>query len=104
MIAISATDKKLTSSMDLRFGRAPYFLLTDGETSRFVSNPFCNEESNIGPRLVNFLKEHNVNRIVTGEIGPKAKAKLDEFKIQLIMLSEDKIALLHILKKMNLNR
>lgn len=104
MIAISATDKKLTTSMDIRFGRAPYFLLTDGETSRFVSNPFCEEESDIGPRLVEFLKEKEVTRIVTGEVGPKAKAKLDELKIQIIMLSEDKISLQHILKKMNLLR
>jgi predicted Fe-Mo cluster-binding NifX family protein len=104
MIAISATDKKLTASMDIRFGRAPYFLLIDGETSRFVNNPFCNDEREIGPHLVEFLKEKEVSKIVTGEIGPQAKAKLDELKIQIIMLSEDKISLQHILKKMNLVR
>lgn len=104
MIAISATDKKLTTSMDIRFGRAPYFLLTDGETSRFVSNPYCNEENEVGSRVVEFLKGKEVTRIVTGEVGPKAKAKLDELKIQIIMLSEDKISLQHVLKKMNLNR
>ncbi len=102
MIAISATDKKLTSSMDLRFGRCPYFLLTDGETTQFIPNPYCEDEHDVAPNVVKLLKGQNVEKIVTGEIGPKAKTSLDEHKIQIIMLSEDKISLQHVLKKMNL--
>ncbi|MCW0482508.1 NifB/NifX family molybdenum-iron cluster-binding protein [Gaoshiqia sediminis] len=104
MIAISATDRKLTASMDLRFGRCPYFLLTDGEVTRFIPNPYQEEENDVAPRVVELLKNQKVTKIVTGEIGPKAKTSLDQNKIQVIMLSEDKISLQHVLKKMNLSR
>ncbi|WP_372776287.1 NifB/NifX family molybdenum-iron cluster-binding protein [Mangrovibacterium sp.] len=99
MIAISATDKKLTASMDIRFGRCPYFLLSDGNTTRFIANPYYEEEENVAPRVVDLLKKENVSKIITGEIGPKAKARLDEKQIQIIMLSEDKVSLQYILKK-----
>lgn len=104
MIAISATDKKLTASMDIRFGRSPYFLLTDGIVTRFIANPFCEEDDNVAPQVVDLLKREDVSKLVTGEVGPKAKARLDEKKIQIIMLTEDKISLLHVLKKMNMAR
>lgn len=104
MIAISATDKKLTASMDIRFGRSPYFLLTDGTMTRFIANPYCKEDDHIAPKVVDLLESENVSKIVTGEVGPKAKARLDEKKIQIIMLTEDKISLAHVLKKMNLAR
>lgn len=103
MIAISATDKKLTASMDLRFGRCPYFLLVDGQETRFIANPFCKEEHEIAPRVVKMLKNENVTKIITGEIGPKAKENLDKHKIQIIMFSEDKVSLQYILKKMGRN-
>jgi len=104
MIAISATDKKLTASMDIRFGRSPYFLLTDGVVTRFISNPFCQEDDDVAPRVVELLSKQEVSKIVTGEIGPKAKASLDKNKIQVIMLTEDKISLQHVLKKMNMSK
>lgn len=104
MIAISATDKKLTASMDIRFGRSPYFLLTDGVVTRFISNPYCQEEDDVAPRVVDLLKKQEVSKLVTGEIGPKAKTSLDKNQIQIIMLTEDKISLQHVLKKLNLSK
>ncbi|MFV0376177.1 MAG: NifB/NifX family molybdenum-iron cluster-binding protein [Mangrovibacterium sp.] len=104
MIAISATDKKLSASMDIRFGRSPYFLLTDGTESRFIANPYAEDEGHVAPKVVDLLKAENVSRLVTGEVGPTAKASLDEKKIQIIMLTEDKISLQHVLRKMNLIR
>ncbi len=104
MIAISATDKKLSASMDLRFGRCPYFLITDGKESKFISNPFCKDEHDIAPRVVEMLAKEKVNKIITGEIGPKAKTSLKDHHIQVIILSEDKISLQVVLKKMNFSK
>lgn len=104
MIAICATDRKLTASMDLRFGRCPYFLITDGETTHFVANPYAEGQHEVAPHVVELLKKHQVTKVVTGEVGPKAKINLEKHKIQVIMLSEDKISLQFILKKMNLLR
>ena len=100
MIAISATDKKLTASMDLRFGRSPYFLLIDEDTTRFVVNPYSSEENDVAAQVVAMLKEERVTKVITGEIGPKAKVYLDRNKIQIIMLTEEKISLQHVLKRM----
>lgn len=104
MIAISATDRKLTASMDLRFGRSPYFLITDGSTTHFIANPYQAEEKNISSKVVELLKKEGITKIITGEVGPTAKLSLDESKIQLIMLTDDKVSLQYILKKMSLTR
>ena len=101
MIAISATDKKLTASMDLRFGRSPYFLITDGNVTRFIANPYCKEENKVASRVVELLRKEEVSQIITGEIGPKAKTSMDKYRMQIIMLTEDKISLQHVLKKIN---
>ncbi|WP_299580770.1 NifB/NifX family molybdenum-iron cluster-binding protein [uncultured Sunxiuqinia sp.] len=99
MIAISATDKKLTAPMDLRFGRAPYFYLTDGKESRFIVNPYCQEEHDVAPRVVKLLSEEKVDRIITGEVGPKAHTKLQQKNIQIIMLEEERIKISQVVKK-----
>ncbi len=101
MIAISATDKKLTAPMDLRFGRAPYFYISDGKESRFIVNPYCEEEHDVAPRLVKLLSEEKVDKIITGEIGPKAHTSLQNSKIQIIMLDEERIKISQVLKKIN---
>nr|MBD3621674.1 hypothetical protein [Sunxiuqinia sp.] len=99
MIAISATDKKLTAPMDLRFGRAPYFFVSDGEESRFIVNPYCHEEHDVAPRVVKLLTEAKVDRIITGEVGPKAHASLQKNKIQIIMLDEERVKISQVLRK-----
>lgn len=99
MIAISATDKKLTAPMDLRFGRAPYFFISDGKESRFILNPYSHEEHDVAPRVVKLLTEAKVDKLITGEVGPKAHTSLQKNKIQIIMLEEDRIKISQVLKK-----
>lgn len=99
MIAISATDKKLTAPMDIRFGRAPYFFISNGDESRFIVNPYCHEEDDVAPRVVQLLAEEKVDKIITGEIGPKAHDSLQESHIQIIMLEEERIKINQVLKK-----
>ena len=99
MIAISVTGKRKNALMDLRFGRAPYFCIYNGEDISFVDNPFCEEESNVSPRVVKLLQEKQVKKIVTGEIGPTAKKELEKAKIQIIMLDEEHINIQEIIQK-----
>lgn len=101
MIAISATDRKLTASMDLRFEKSPYFLITDGNTTHFIANPFRADEKNISAKVVELLKKEGITKIITGEVGPTAKTSLDENQIQMIMLTDDKVSLQHVLKKLS---
>ena len=102
MIAISATEKKLTAPMDLRFGRAPYFYISDGSESRFIVNPYCHEDNDVAPRVVKMLAKEKVDKVITGEIGPKAHTSLQKNNIQIIMLEEERIKINQILKKINL--
>jgi predicted Fe-Mo cluster-binding NifX family protein len=104
MIAISATDRKLTASMDLRFGKSPYFLITDGNATHFIANPYRAVEKNDSGKVVELLKKEGITKIITGEVGPTAKTSLDKSQIQLIMLTDDKVSLQHILKKMSSKR
>ena len=99
MIAISTTDKKLNTPMDLRFGRAPYFYITDGTESRFIVNPYFHEEKDVAPQVVEMLVKEKVTKIITGEVGPKAHASLQKHKIQIIMLDEEGIKVSQVLKK-----
>ena len=101
MIAISATDKKLTAPMDLRFGRAPYFYISNGENSRFIVNPYSHEDHDVAPRVVQFLAKEKVDKIITGEVGPKAHDSLQENNIQIIMLEEEHIKINQISKKIS---
>jgi predicted Fe-Mo cluster-binding NifX family protein len=42
-----------------------------------------------------------ITSIITGEVGPRAKEKLEEEKIQLILLREDKIRMETIMDRIN---
>lgn len=103
MIAISATDKKLNAPMDLRFGRAPYFYISNGNKSRFIVNPYSQEETDAGARVVKLLVEEKVDKIITGEVGPKAHDSLKENHIQIIMFEEERIKISQVLKKMSVS-
>ena len=100
MIAISVTGKRKNSIMDLRFGRSPYFCLFNGDDITFLNNPYHEEEHDVAPRVVKLLHENNVQKVITGEIGAKAKKALEDYQIQIIMLQEDRISLQEILKKL----
>jgi predicted Fe-Mo cluster-binding NifX family protein len=99
MIAISATEKKLNAPMDLRFGRAPYFYISNGKESRFILNPYSHEDTDVAERVVEMLARENVDKVITGEIGPKAHTSLQKSKIQIIMLEEEWLKVSQVVKK-----
>ncbi len=92
IFAISSNGKTEKSFMDLRFGKCEnivIFNVTKNQYSVF-ENPYKALE-NSGLQLVEFLKEHGVTSIITGEIGPKVSALLESEKLQLILLHEERI-------------
>lgn len=90
--------KKLTASLDLRFEKSPWFLIVNQDKTRFIANPYHTEKTNQSDKVIEMLKKEKVTKVITGEIGPKAKDLLDENRIQLILLSGDKVSLQYILK------
>jgi len=102
MIAISATGKKTRAFMDIRFARCPYFVFIDEKGTVTLDNPFWEKEEDVASQVVNWLKQLGVTKVITGELGPKARNFLLEQKIQIILMDAEKISIQSIRKKLNI--
>jgi predicted Fe-Mo cluster-binding NifX family protein len=102
MIAISATGKKARDLMDLRFAKCPYFVLINEKGTITVENPFCNEKCNVATQVVSWLHKLGVTKVITGELGSKARTLLFELKIQIVLMDAEKISIQNIHKKLNI--
>lgn len=102
LFAITSMGKTTKSFLDLRFGKSMFIMIFNPANNQYsvVENPF-REEENSGLQLIDLLKEMKITSIITGEVGPRAKEKLEEEKIQLILLREDKIRVDTIMDRIN---
>jgi predicted Fe-Mo cluster-binding NifX family protein len=102
IFAITSAGKTEKSFMDLRFGKCENVVIFNVSKNQYsiVENPYKDSE-NSGLKLVEFLKEHGVTSIITGEIGPKVSALLETEKLQLILLHEEKIKIEEIMDRIN---
>ena len=79
-VAISAQGETLQSSVEPRFGRAPYFILVDTETG---SHQAVDNELNVaavqgaGVQTAQFIAGQKANVVLTGHCGPKAFRTLE---------------------------
>lgn len=99
--AITSSGKTLRSFWDLRFGQCPYLILhkPGSDISKLLENPFrFDEDPDL--RLAEFLKENEVNAIITGGVGVAASQLLSENKIQVIILNEEKIKIEDVLARL----
>lgn len=74
-VAVSSTGKNLESPMDLRFGRAAWFLIVDPETLEFealenVQN--LNLPQGAGIQAAKTVLDRQAGVLITGNCGPKA--------------------------------
>ncbi|WP_347838656.1 NifB/NifX family molybdenum-iron cluster-binding protein [uncultured Draconibacterium sp.] len=92
IFAITSSGKTERSFLDLRFGKCEYLVLFDVAKNQYAieENPFISEPHS-GIKLVNYLKEHGVTTIVTGEVGPMVSEQLEKEKLQLVLLHEERI-------------
>ena len=92
VFAITSTGKTEKSLLDLRFGKCHSVVIFNVRENQFsiVENPF-KDQKNSGIQLVEFLKKQGVNTILTGEVGPKVSQQLEKDKLQLVLLSEERI-------------
>ncbi len=88
---ITAQEASPESKLDSRFGRCAFFCLhdsTDGQIT-FIQNEFKDAQGGAGTKVVEKLLTMKVDRIISGDFGPKAKDILDKFKIQLVKIHDD---------------
>lgn len=100
--AITSTGKTEKSFLDLRFGKCESVVIFDVAKNQYSieQNPYVGE-NNSGVKLVEFLKEHGVTSIITGEVGPMVSTMLEKEKLQLVLLSEERIKIDEVMDKIS---
>lgn len=82
-IAITSTSNDESKEMDSRFGRCKYFVIynTENETYTFIENKSLNLEQGAGIASAQKVIDMNVDVLLTGKLGPKAKKVIDASNI-----------------------
>lgn len=91
-VAITSSGNTAAASLDQRFGRCAYFAIYDTDTQKleFIENTAKDADSGAGPAAVAIVAAQGVQKIVSGEFGFKIKGMLDDLKIQMVMVKEEK--------------
>jgi len=88
---ITASGADANAKMDPRFGRCAYFCLYNQEDGQitFIKNEFKDAQGGAGTKVSEMMLSMGVNRIISGDFGPKSKEMLDRFKVQLVKIQDD---------------
>jgi predicted Fe-Mo cluster-binding NifX family protein len=88
---ITAKENRIESKFDLRFGRGAWFCLYDSETktTEFSENLFAQSQGGAGTKTAEMMIELGVQKVISGDFGPKAKELLQQFNIQMVILEDD---------------
>jgi predicted Fe-Mo cluster-binding NifX family protein len=85
-ICITSQGDNLDSKVEPRFGRSPYFIIYDTETSDFeaIKNPNAEAASGVGIKAGQLVADKKVAVVLTGQIGPNAVGVLKAAGIEII--------------------
>ena len=86
-IAVTSTGKTLSAQMDLRFGRAAYFLVVDPMSMDFevVENTQnLNRAQGAGIQAGKTIVDNQVDTLITGNCGPKAFDVLNQAGVKIL--------------------
>jgi predicted Fe-Mo cluster-binding NifX family protein len=78
MVAITSTGESLADSVDLRFGRASYFIIIDTELMIFreIKNDNVAASGGAGVASAKLVIDSGAKAVVTGNCGPNAERTL----------------------------
>jgi len=71
-IAVSSSGNTLESNVDVRFGRAPYFLIVEDDKVEVLENPNLEAGGGVGVQTSQLLADKGVDAVIAGNFGPKA--------------------------------
>lgn len=76
-VLITAYGNELNAPLDPRFGRCRFFIVWESSTAEFTAYPNENASSSgAGISSAQFAIDHNVQTVITGEVGPHAQQVL----------------------------
>uniref|UniRef100_A9A6I3 Dinitrogenase iron-molybdenum cofactor biosynthesis protein n=1 Tax=Methanococcus maripaludis (strain C6 / ATCC BAA-1332) TaxID=444158 RepID=A9A6I3_METM6 len=78
-LCITSTGNTLESTFEQRFGRSPYFIIYDTDSKEFSVIENKNGESAHGAGIgsAQLVISHNIDAVISGNMGPNAKQVLD---------------------------
>ena len=85
-ICFSVSLPKIDSPIDPRFGRAPYFLITDekGENVETIKNPGVEAMGGAGVTAAQVVVSAGAQVVITGNLGPRAFDVLQTSGVKMI--------------------
>ena len=92
-IILTATNDRIDSPLNPRFGRTEYFLLFDSETMDWESipNPAANTHGGAGSQAVQFIAEKGPDVVISGRFGPNAMSALNAAGIEAYLAQDGSV-------------
>jgi len=89
-IAISTSENNLKGEVSELFGRCPYFVIVEIDDQKVVNTEIIKNDSEkqmsgAGVSTSRLIAEKEVEAVITGNVGPRAKEILDQFNIQIYL-------------------
>ncbi len=99
---ITSSEKSVAAQFDKRFGRAAWFCIYDEATQEtsFFENENVSASNGAGTKVAEKMVELGVEKVISGDFGPKAKEMLDKFNIQMVIIQDDNLTIGDIIKKL----
>ena len=90
-IAISVTTAGDSATLEMRFGRCPYFAVYDSDSKEFewFENAGIKATSGAGTGAAQALINRNIDIVISGQYGPKAVQVLEAAKIKMLLAPAD---------------
>jgi predicted Fe-Mo cluster-binding NifX family protein len=101
--AISSKGNTTECKCDPHFARSPYFAIfhSDQNKTTFIENPYQNLPEKAGPSVVKMLSSHNIEAVVSSELGEKIKNHFQSEKIGMVILEEENKSIKEIIDIIN---
>ena len=99
---ITAASNELSAEFDRRFGRGAWFCVYNDETdsAEFVQNDNKEANNGAGTKAAEKMVVLGVEKVISGDFGPKAKDVLEKFNIQMVILQEDGLTVQDVVNKL----
>ena len=99
---ITSSGNSISSPFDRRFGRAAWFCVLDESTNAtsFIENYQMDAGNGAGTKAAEKMVEIGIQKVISGDFGPKAKDLLDKFNIQMVIIQDDDLTIDQIIKKL----